>query len=572
VGSDRAWTLGGRCSFVLVVALVAALVTATGAEPTAAHPPNSTDHNVSNESFHGLWSKDEDAVGENATIPNGSAREQLAAGTDIPYNSSPTAVAKWNRGDHRDFPDTNASVSIHPPNATLTDKQFIKDAYAEIFAIQPSTRARISPNKTPFYVASNGTLRGVVDYRVALPETNASGDRRTVWAVADHDIESTTLLVSGTPETRRDDAHMPTLSYNLENNLGTDHKLELRATVSAKVERRRQRCTSQNDSGDCTDWETEDTKQFTEQATVTDSQQVTEYDLTVSGFIARYPNGDLGVVVYKNRPWLGYSVPNGEVRGVWRFYSARDTAWDHLVYNTTEGNQTTHSPLHPLQVNAYPIETGPTASPVRNVTILGAYGETVTPPTLPDNVRLDRMEEPYTASYGIATRVATDEQLETIRARGLVRGVTVTQSTDEFSRVPIHESNLTVAVLNRTGETVTVRAHLRDNRTGDAIATVQRGGYLVIGGQRANTTLNGTVTVTVDRPLGGVSARYEPGNWWSTQIGYTSATATVALEGSALALIGQLFRLLIPVAMFLLGVYLIDRVTRWHLWPPWRGL
>ena len=571
MGSDaRTW--GVRCSLALVVALVAILVTATTPHPTAAHPPNSTDHNVSNESFHGLWSKDEDAVGENATIPNGSAREQLAAGTDIPYSSPPQAVTRWNRGDHQEFPETNASVSIYPPNATLTDKRFIKDAYAKIFAIQPSTRARISPNKTPFYVASNGTLRGVVDYRVEVPETNRSGDRRTVWVVADHDIESTTLLVSGTPETRRGGSHTPTLSYNLANNLGTDHKLKLRATVSAKVERRRERCSARNESGDCTDWSTEETKRFTERATVMATQQVTEYDLTVSGFVARYPNGDLGIVVYKNQPWLGYRVPGGEVRGVWRFYSARDTAWDHLVYNTSTGNRTTHSPLHPLQLNAYPIETGPTASSVRNVTILGAYGKTVTPPTLPDNVRLDQMEEPYTASYGIAVRVATTEQFETVRARGLVRGVTVTQSTDAFSRVPIHESNLTLKVLDQTGETVTVRAQLRDNRTGTAIATVQRGGYLVIGGQRANTTLNGTVSVTVDRPLGSVSARYEPGNWWSTQVGYTSATATVTLQGSTLALIGRLFGLLIPIALFLLAVYLIDRITRWHVWPPWRGL
>lgn len=572
MGSDRARTWGVRCSLLLVATLVAMLLTAATANPTAAHPPNSTDHNVSNESFHGLWSKDEDAVGENATIPNGSAREQLAAGTDIPYNSSPTAVAQWNRGDHRDFPETNASVSIHPPNATLTDERFIKDAYAEIFTIQPSTRARISPNKTPFYVASNGTLRGTVDYRVALPETNTSDDRRTVWALADRRIEETTLFIDGVPQSPVEGTHTPSLAYDLTGVPGVQHKLGFRSKISIKIERHTQRCAAQNDSEDCTDWKTESTKRFTEQATVTDSQQVTEYDLTVSGFVAKYPNGDLGVVVYKNRPWLGYRVPDGQVRGVWRFYSARDAAWDHLIYNTSRGNWTAHSPVHPLQVNAYPIKTGPTASPVRNVTILGAYGETVTPPTLPDNVRLDRMEEPYTASYGIATRVATAEQLEAIRAQGLVRGVTVTQPIDEFSRVPIHESNLTVAVLNQTGDTVTVRAHLRDNRTGTAIATVQRGGYLVIGGQRANTTLNGTVTVTVDRPLGGVSARYEPANWWSTQVGYTSATATVTLQESALALIGRLFRLLVPVALFLLAVYLIDRITNWHVWPPWRGL
>lgn len=560
-----ALSIGGSLA-VLVVLLFTA---ATG--PTTAHPPNSTAHNVSNETFHGLWSKDKDVTGE-PSIPNGSPREQLAAGTDIPYSAPPQAIARWNRGDHQEFFETNASVSLHPQNVTLTDKRFIKDAYAATFAIQPSTRALLSQDKQPYYIAPNGTLRGIIDYRVEIPATDTSGDRRTVWTAVDNSIESTTLLVNGTPETQHEGVHTPALSYNLATSLGTTHKLELRATISANVERRTQRCAARDDSDDCTDWTTEETTRFTERVTVTASQDVTEYDLTVSGFVARYPNGDAGVVAYKNRPWLGYRVPDGQVRGVWRLYSARDTAWDRLVYNTGEGSRTIHSPLHPLQLNAYPAETGPTASPVRNVTVLGSYGRTVTPPTLPNNVRLDGMEEPYTASYGIAARVSTAAPLEAVQARGLVRGVTVAQSADAFARVPIHESNLTLQVLSQTAETVTVRAHLRDNQTGAVIATAQRGGWLVIGSQRTNTTLNGTVTVTVDRPLGGVSARYEPGNWWNERVGYTSATATVTVQGSALALLARLFRLLVPVVLFLLAVYLIDRITHWHVWPPWRGL
>ncbi|MEF8854980.1 MAG: exodeoxyribonuclease VII large subunit [Haloarculaceae archaeon] len=72
----------------------------------------------------------------------------------------------------------------------------------------------------------------------------------------------------------------------------------------------------------------------------------------MSGYVARCSNGDLGLVVYKSDPWLGHSVPNGEVRGIWRFYSARDPRWDTLVRSTDDGSRRTHSPLHPLQVNA----------------------------------------------------------------------------------------------------------------------------------------------------------------------------------------------------------------------------
>jgi hypothetical protein len=182
------------------------------------------------------------------------------------------------------------------------------------------------------------------------------------------------------------------------------------------------------------------------------------------------------------------------------------------------------------------------------------------------------MEEPYTASHGVAARVATSEQLDVVEAQGLVQGVAVSKSTDEFVRVPIRESNLTLEVLNQTGETVTLRAHLRENQSGAAIATARRDGWLVIAGQRANTTVSGTVTVTVDWPLGGVSARYEPGNWWHESVGYTEATDTVTLQRGTLTPIAELLQILTPIGLFLLAVYLIDRVTGWHIWPPWRGL
>jgi len=118
----------------------AVLVASTAAVPVGAHPPNSTDHGVPEETFHKLWSGDQDG----ANLSNGSAVEQLGEGTDVPFDSPPRAVERWNRGDHQEFPATNSSVSIHPPDADLTSDQFIKEAYTEVFAVQPSTRARLS--------------------------------------------------------------------------------------------------------------------------------------------------------------------------------------------------------------------------------------------------------------------------------------------------------------------------------------------------------------------------------------------------------------------------------------------
>ncbi|WP_313696130.1 hypothetical protein [Halorarum halobium] len=548
----------------------AILVASTAAVPTRAHPQTSTDHGVPEETFHKLWSGDQDRATDGANLSDGSAMEQLANGTDIPLDSPPRAVEQWNRGDLKEFPATNSSVSVYPPDAELTNGRFIREAYTEIFAVQPSTRARLSPSRQPLYVAPEGTLLGTVDYRVAVPTDDTSGDRRVYWSLESHQIEATKLLVDGDEETRGGGSHTPALSYSLEGYAGEKHQLRLQANISVQLRKEVEVCTAHNDEGDCTSWESS-VSYPTESVTVTDSIEVTKYDLAVSGFIAEYPNGDLGLVVYKNQPWLGYQLPNGDVRGVWRFYSARDKDWDTLVYSSDDGQRTVHSPLHPLQVNAYPIETGPTPSPRRNMTILDVYGTSTSPPTLPSNVHLDVLRGPYTASYGIATRAATDKWPESVRAWGLVRGVGAERPTDAFARIQIFESNLTLEVVNQSEDTVTVRVTLRNAKTGAPINTAKRGGYVVVNGERLNTSGNGTVMTTIARPPGGVSARYEPGHWWLNPPGYTGDSDTVLLQGTVLQFVSTLFRIGVPVSLFLLAVFFVDRITGWRIWPPWRS-
>lgn len=566
----------------MIIALVG---TSVSVGPTTAHPPNSTDHGVNNTTFYRLWAGDHDAfVNDSAyatrTGRSRSATQALANGTDIPLNSPPKAVERWNRGDLQDFPDTNQSVSIHPPNATLTDGVFIKDAYVEIFAVQPSTRARLSGNDHPLYVAPNGSVLGAVDYRVERPSDDAPRGRRAANRTQDHRITEVRVLVDGHVETTSNGSHRPAINYSqLDNYPDETHNLTLEADITVgagpqgrSAERHCQRA-GNNTTCETADNSTGNGTVGVETVTVRDSITVVEYDLTVSGFTARYPNGDLGLVVYKNKPWLGYSLPKGDVRGVWRFYSARDENWDRLVRSTESGNTTTHSPLHPLQVNAYPIETGPTASPRGVVTILATFGVETPPPTLPPDVRLDVLTEPYTASYGIATRAeTTDHALSNIRAWGLVRGVEVRAQEDRFARVPFNRSNLTLTILNKTEDTVTVRVQLRDANTGESINTGGRDGYIVLAGERVNTSRNGTVTKTLPRPPGGLSAQYEPGHWWRNSPGYTGDSETVLVQGAVLQVVSTLYRMGVPVSLFLLGVFIIDRFTGWRVWPPWRGL
>jgi len=544
--------------------------------PVAAHPPNDAAHGIDESTYCTLWAGDNDTSTAEAlrgarTGANSSGTCALAASTDIPLNTPPMAVERWNRGESSAFPATNASTSVGPRDATRRDGRFIKDAYIETFAIQPSTRARIAPNETPLYVAANGSVLATADYRVELPATSTESKARIEWSNVSHDITETRLVANGTTLSTTSGSHTPLHNYTLAE---PNRPYEFRVEADIEVRARKHVTPCANLTNDtCTEWEDPTVTPVVETMTVTNTTAVVGYGLEVSGVRAVYPNGDLGLLVYKNRPWLGYTLPTGEVHGVWRFYSARDTGWDTLVTMTKDGRERTHSPLHPLQVNAYPFEAGATASPRTNVSIIETYGRTVRSPTLPENVKLDAHVGRYNASYGIATRTeTTDTTLENVTAHGLVRGSRVQAETEPFADVPIHRSNLSLVLVNSTDNNVTVRATLLDANTSEPINTTDTDGYLVIQGKRTNTTGNGTVEVTVENPLGAVSARYEPEVWWYSEPSHVGDTTVVAVDGTLRSLLATAFRIAVPVGMFLFAGFLIDRITGWELWPPWRGL
>ena len=552
---------------IAVVALVGIAVQAS------AHPPHTADHGVNKSTACTLWAGDVDVTNASDYEPpeNDSVPElcTLAPLTDIPHNDPPDAVERWNRGELGNVPDTGYERSAHPPNATLADGRFIEDAHATVFAVQPSTRAHISPSDQPLYVASNGTLLGAVDYRVDVPKGEDSYNRRVTWSVSEHRVNATRLVVDGRTDENGSGSGTLRLNYSLAAHPGSNHSLTLEADVFVELKKTIRTCGHRSHGGECLNWEVR-TEYPTDELTVSDSVDIVEYDLTVSGYRGRYPNGDLRLVVYKNHPWLGYDVPGGEVNGVWRFYAARDTAWDDIVTTSESGESTDHSPAHPLQVHAYPIETGPTAEPVSTVAILDTYGTETTPSTLPEPVDLDILTEPYTASFGIATRTnTTTHDLGAVTAHGLVRGVDAPASERQFLDVPINETNLTVTVRNRSAETLTLRLSLRDNATGEGIDTSTRDGYLVVADRRVNTTSNGTTTVAVASGDGSVSARFVPGEWWDEMPGYVRSSDVTYAGGAALPFVGFLFQVGVPVSLFLLAVFMIDRVTGWRVWPPW---
>ncbi len=195
-------------------------------------PPNETDHGVNESTFHTLWSGDTDAGVETLPDSADSDMAELAGLTDIPYNSPPQAVEQWNSGDHREFPETDPGVSIHPSNASLSDGRFVNDAYVDVFAVQPSTRARISRTDQPHYVAPNGSVLATADYRVDVPDDTASSERQSEWSLSSHGITETRLLVDETVETTTRGTHTPRLRYtDLDAYRGTDHTLSVETAL-----------------------------------------------------------------------------------------------------------------------------------------------------------------------------------------------------------------------------------------------------------------------------------------------------------------------------------------------------
>lgn len=551
---------------------------ASVAAPASGHPPEEPAHGLNETTFWTFWAGDEDETNVSAIEANGTAFRTLTAGTDVPVDSPPEAAETWNRRDLEEMPETGQSQATHPAAAKQKDGTYLKDVGVAIAAVNPSTRVRLSTSDQPLYVSPSGTVLGTVDYRIAVPAGTDDEDRKTSWSVASHQVDEVRLRINGTTVDSTTTSNIARLNYDdIEQHPRGNQSLTLETTVSVTLEQeiatQKSHCWVANGTRQCTKYWDNRTATRTESVTVSQSRTIAVYELEVSGYRATYPDGDRGTVIYRNQPWYGIELPSGEVRGVWRYYVARDTQWDRLVTTDGTGQTSTHSPVHPVQVHAYPIATGPAPSPRSRVSILETYGRTYDSPGVPSAVELDAISETYTGSFGIAARTeSTAGGDEPITVPGLVRGSGTTIDRGSLAEVSLNRSNLTLAVTNTTTETVTVRVQLRDNETGAPIATERRDGYVEIGSTTVNTSRDGIVEVTVPRTGDAVTARYVPGHWWRNIPSYVGDSATAYTGGTVIRYLQVLFELAVPVGSLLLAGFLIDRLTQWGFWPPWRGL
>jgi hypothetical protein len=499
-----------------------------------------------------LWSRDADtgyidnAAYRAAYGENRSAIQQVANATDLTFTRPPATAATWTRHDFADYRAGNATTSVYPPHAARENGTVLRDVHATVFAVTPATVAHRTPTETRRYVAPNGTVRGVVDYRVVVPATNASGNRTVSYTLLGHRVEAVRLVADGrTLATRSDTAAGGVrLPYRLDGNpdavrLVANVSVTLRRTV--RTETIREVRLPNGTTVNRTVTERRSSRQ-TERVVASDRLSVTPYRLDPTVLTARYPDGDRGVAAYAGRPWQGIRLERdgGRVRGVWRFYTARDPRWDGLVHATATNRTRRASPALPVGVHAYPSRLGPRAKPVgTGPELLTVWGRERPSPAaaLPDTVHVEVVEAPYTASSGLALRTGDQLTREAVTVNGLVRGVNASAAPTGPTR-QLRRSRLSVTRLPAPDGQARFRLRLTEAATGAPISlrtgadapfeqvAARKSGYLAVAGQRLRTNASGFATVTVDEP-GVYPVRYEPAAWVRTAPAYTPTAVTL---------------------------------------------
>ncbi|MEY7849049.1 hypothetical protein AB7C87_07575 [Natrarchaeobius sp. A-rgal3] len=486
-----------------------------------------------------------------------TAIEGLSDCTDISFAEPPETASIWTQSDFESLSPGPASTAVYPDHATTADGRWISDAHATVFAIQPSTIVHQDSDETPVYVAPQGDLYGFIDYRVDVPEGESTDTRTVSWSLVEHEISDTRVKQDETLIHNTSDEHTPQLEYELNGSGSTT--LTLEADIEVELERT---VTRQNGS-------TTDT--LTENLTVSDQHELEIYNLTASIYHAAYPDGDNGVAIYQSQPWHGYELTedgDAVVRGVWRYYTARDTNWDTLIQASTTESERQNSTAVPVYVRAFPSETGPRADPIRDgPDIEEVWGSDSPSPnqTIHEHVEVDVVDEPYVRSYGVAVR-HDDIDRDHLEVQGIVRGETAELvEPASGSERQIRASNLSVEILEQNESAATIAIELRDAETGTPIelqnrfedhrrfapiGTQVRDGYISVGETRVETNSSGIATVTLTQP-GAYSVAYHPGTWRTHDPAYVGDVERVSWHPLATAngwftLLVQVFWLSLP--------------------------
>jgi len=479
---------------------------------------------------------------------------ETANGSDWPYSQPPGTARTWTRNDFAELEAGDRETSVAPASTETTDGTYIKDAHATIFAAQPSTLLHRSPGNSQLYIAPNGSLWGLADYRAvapatAIPSDPDPGDRRRLGCVAGTDIE-VRFRQDGRITNRTGD-QTPRFNYSFEGSGMTDRRLTLEAEISATVKARTDvyRCRNETDGPDDANesqcfWEAGPVRNDTETVTVEETLSATVYRLRARVTNATYPSGEEGVAVYYSGPWSSVSLTADEqsdVRGVWRYFTGHRREWGVLArYQTTGEDDYYHSPALPVQVHAYPSRIGPRPDDP-STDIIDTWGNTRRSPSgFGRTIGLEPVEPRYTATWGMAVRAPTVDP-SAVTVQGIVNGTNSSVQSDRRQQQSIRRANLSMAIIATNESGAVVEVTLRDAETGSPIVLADppsgspfrpvdtgesRDGSIVVDGKQVETDESGTARVFVTDP-GHIEARYEPDLWIDADPAYASDGASV---------------------------------------------
>ncbi|WP_134672243.1 hypothetical protein [Halorussus marinus] len=513
-----------------VVVVAGGMATVTPSDFGSVVPDDGPDYGVNNSTFQRLWSEDVDNGNLSADDfdENVSSRAEfahrLARSTDIPFDQPPQATGDWNNGDFGDFSPGGRDSSIHPESASLEDGVYIKDAYVSIFATQPSTILH-QGNETTQYVSSDGQIRALSDYRVAVPQGDQNGSQRERWSIDQTSIESVELSADGrTIDTGS--GHQATLQYT---GLSGSPQLTVEANITVTLRHIMLDCPDWNSSisGCDGDW-TRDVETLEASKTVSTLQKVVVNQLSgISGNRVQFEAREnrTGAVIHPSTEWSTITV-DGDVRARsnWWFYTAGRSGWQSMLTSTATNTSRAESSVRPVQVHAFPsqqapyVPTEPTDAGKRPLAIEETWGAELAGPSLPVNIDLESAD-PYVNADSIAVSSTTlhESAFRKVTVQGIVRGQSRTVSLSEQQTV--RETNLDLTVTEANATHAVVRAMVTENASNDAVTT----GRVTIGNQSTALNSSGIAVVTISNPSLIVHGQYQSAAWWRTDQPYAAS-------------------------------------------------
>ena len=576
---------------LLVVLVGIALFCMVVIGPAAATVPPTEPRNGLNESaFHALWSLEPTGTIDN---PDTTALERRNQ-TDSTFVTPPTTPERWNRNEIDRFAGfTDTDQSIHPPNVTLADSQWIKDAYVSVFAVQPSTILHRTGDQTTHYVGSDGELLGTADYRIAVPNGSSSQERRVSWSMDSHRVSDARVMIGGNINGRfgrqqlsdADAGHVINGEFTGTQRGMTELGLEAEISVTLQKHVETRSCSTDDDGHTtCSPWSSSYSYP-SETVTVDDYLDATYYTVQSDTYYTYNPiDRELKVVTGGGNPYSHIRLPGGDKAfGVWSYYAARDRTWDTLNASKASGSSQTDATVLPVEVHAFPSRSGVgtigadhTAAAIDpgEANIYYRSGDNYTPPTLPDTVDVSLPPNTYNTSRQIAVSHPTNDP-SAVEIKGIVRGTNADLSPDDpfYTEIPTKEPTIDVETtpledsphvrldIGLTGpEGTPIRTDLTEDR-------------LTVAGETVETNANGEASITLTQGQLPTQVYYQPTYFWDR--GDTAHTVASTRVGSTLSLsffVSPIVRILGILVFFWTPFYLLDRAFAGDYWPPWRGI